>query len=157
MPVAPKLKPGGPFNSRLATPGNSDQGPSGLAWCETPSQSGCLKAVVENKKYSERALELVCGADFSCKLMFRASPGDLEGPRGRFRQGIPGKPARTFPAKSSQVKEPSRARLPCQVPGKVPPIPIPRVAAGAGSVAKVPSRRPAGTFRCHDMALHLGF
>ena len=32
----------------------------------------------------EMALELVSGADFWCKLMFRASPGDLGGPRGRF-------------------------------------------------------------------------
>jgi len=30
------------------------------------------------------ALELVSGADFWCKLMSRASPGDLGEPRGRF-------------------------------------------------------------------------
>ena len=32
----------------------------------------------------ESALELVSGADFWCKLMFRAIPGDLGGSRGRF-------------------------------------------------------------------------
>ena len=32
----------------------------------------------------EMALELVSGADFWCKLMSRASPGDLGGSRGRF-------------------------------------------------------------------------
>ena len=31
----------------------------------------------------EMALELVSGADCWCKLMFRASPGDLGGSRGR--------------------------------------------------------------------------
>ena len=30
------------------------------------------------------ALELVSGADFWCKLVFRASPGDLGASRGRF-------------------------------------------------------------------------
>ena len=32
----------------------------------------------------EMAEELVSGADFWCKLMPRASPGDLGGSRGRF-------------------------------------------------------------------------
>ena len=31
------------------------------------------------------ALDLVCGADFSCVLMCRAGPGDLGGTGGRFR------------------------------------------------------------------------
>ena len=32
----------------------------------------------------EMALELVSGADFWCKLMYRGSPGDLGRSRGRF-------------------------------------------------------------------------
>ena len=38
------------------------------------------------------ALELVCGADFSCLLMCGAGPGDLGGgPGARFRPKFPGK------------------------------------------------------------------
>ena len=45
------------------------------------------------------ALELVSGADFWCKLMYRGSPGDLGGSRGRFPAQNPGKPARQFLAR----------------------------------------------------------
>ena len=51
-------------------------------------------------KGREMALELVCGADFSCKLMFRASPGDLGGSRVSISVGNPGK---TGPKISSQT------------------------------------------------------
>jgi len=37
----------------------------------------------------EVALELVSGADFGCKLMFQASPGDLGGPGVDFRPKHP--------------------------------------------------------------------
>ena len=47
----------------------------------------------------EMALELVCGADFSCKLNCRASPGDLEGSWGQVWPKIPGNPTRKFPAR----------------------------------------------------------
>ena len=44
-------------------------------------------------------LELVCGADFSWKLMCGAGPGDLGGSRGRFRQKFQAKPGRKFTAR----------------------------------------------------------
>jgi len=47
----------------------------------------------------EIALELVCGADFSCKLMCGAGPGDLGGSGGRFRPEIQAKPGRRSPAR----------------------------------------------------------
>ena len=37
----------------------------------------------------EMALELVSGADFWCKLMFRASPGDLRGPAHAHSMRVP--------------------------------------------------------------------
>jgi len=48
----------------------------------------------------DMALELVCGADFSWKLMCRADPGDLGAPRGSDSAGTRGK---TGPRISSQT------------------------------------------------------
>ena len=63
------------------------------------SYPGYLKAVWRDfLGCREMALELVCGADFSWKLMCRAGPGDLRGPGGRLRPKSPGKPGR-FPAR----------------------------------------------------------
>ena len=45
------------------------------------------------------ALELVSAAEFWCKLMSRASPGDLGGSRGRSPAQNPGEPARKFLAR----------------------------------------------------------
>ena len=60
---------------------------------------GCLKAVWRDfLGCRETALELVCGADFSCRLVCGAVPGDLGGrPGGRVRPEIQGKPCRGGP------------------------------------------------------------
>ena len=48
-----------------------------------PTHPGYLKAVWRDfLGCRETALELICGADFSCKLMYGAGPGDLGGSRG---------------------------------------------------------------------------
>ena len=52
------------------------------------------------------ALELVSGADFGCKLMPRARPGDLGESRGRFSAYSPGKPARKFLARLPSGTQP---------------------------------------------------
>ena len=57
------------------------------------------------------ALELVCGADFSCKLTCGAGPGDLGGFRGRVRPKIQGKPARQFPARLTSSTQKNRKWL----------------------------------------------
>ena len=45
------------------------------------------------------ALEWVCGADFSWKLMCWAGPGDLRGSRGPIQPKIQGKPGQQFPVR----------------------------------------------------------
>ena len=59
--------------------------------------------------FHEMALELVCGADFSCKLMCGAGPGDLGGPGGWLRSTIQGKPGRKSPAKLLSSSYPNYA------------------------------------------------
>ena len=55
------------------------------------------------------ALELVSGANFSCKLMFRPGPGDL----GEVPGSVSGlKPRKTGPKISSQTEPPSLKRAP---------------------------------------------
>ena len=60
----------------------------------------------------EAALDLVCGADFSCKLMRGRAPAIKTGPGDRFRSKFPEKPGRKSPAglPSGTQKDRKRSR-----------------------------------------------
>jgi len=91
--------PGKPRRSK-GVPGPISAGNPTKTGREIPSQTWVLEGGLAGAfGCHEIALEFVSGADFWCKLMCRASPGYLEGSRGRSSALAPEKPARQCPAR----------------------------------------------------------